>query len=155
MMTLSRFFSLDFGPSEASAKKFWWGLLDRCVENFHGHKWKQKKKYHKWKYHQLEGYFDLLTCLCLCQRKNHWGNNGRKKDTLLYLSLLNLRECRIAGIFCLRFHRWMLSSAKALTSAPWGGGSETGRGGVLSESTKDLVACFIWLFHQHITMRAL
>lgn len=27
-------------------KKYSWGLLDRCVENFHGHKW--KKKYHKW-----------------------------------------------------------------------------------------------------------
>lgn len=37
-----------------------------------------------------------------------------------YLSRLNFRECRIAGIFCLRFHRWMLSSAKALTSAPYG-----------------------------------
>lgn len=41
------------------------------------------------------------------------------EDPWLYLSLLNLRECRMAGIFCLRFHRWMLSSAKALTSAPW------------------------------------
>lgn len=35
-----------------------------------------------------------------------------------YLSLLNLREWRMAGLFCLRFHRWTLSSAKALTSAP-------------------------------------
>lgn len=38
MMTLSQFFSLDFGPSEASAKNIGGGLLDRCVENFHGHK---------------------------------------------------------------------------------------------------------------------
>lgn len=35
-----------------------------------------------------------------------------------YLSLLNLREWRMAGLFCLRFHRWTLSSARALTSAP-------------------------------------
>ncbi len=37
-----------------------------------------------------------------------------------YLSRLNLREWRMAGSFCLRFHKWMLSSAKALTSAPYG-----------------------------------
>lgn len=43
-----------------------------------------------------------------------------------YLSLLNLRECRIAGCFCLRFHRWMLSSVKALTSAPCGKGQRQG-----------------------------
>lgn len=42
-----------------------------------------------------------------------------EEEEEVYLSLLNLRECKMAGIFCLRFHRWMLSSAKALTSAPW------------------------------------
>lgn len=47
------------------------------------------------------------TCLILCSFV--WGS---------YLSLLNLREWRMAGLFCLRFHRWTLSSARALTSAP-------------------------------------
>lgn len=42
-----------------------------------------------------------------------------------YLSLLNLSECKIAGIFCLRFHKCMLSSVKTLTSAPCRKGSET------------------------------
>lgn len=59
-------------------------------------------------------------------RRTWWKRGKRRKKirtrgggAALYLSLLNLRECRMAGIFCLRFHRWMLSSAKALTSAPW------------------------------------
>lgn len=122
-------------------KKYSWGLLDRCVENFHGHKWKKNTTNGTSSARGLlwPSYFSLPL-----PEENHYGNNGRKKDALLYLSLLNLRECRIAGIFCLRFHRWMLSSAKALTSAPWGEGQTQGG---LSESTKDLVAslygCFI------------
>lgn len=42
-----------------------------------------------------------------------------------YLSRLNLREWRMAGSFCLRFHKWILSSAKALTSAPYGPNTHT------------------------------
>lgn len=50
-------------------------------------------------------------------REEEEGEHEEEEEA--YLSLLNLRECRMAGIFCLRFHRWTLSSAKALTSAPW------------------------------------
>ena len=41
-----------------------------------------------------------------------------------YLSLLNLSEWRMAGLFCLRFQRCTLSSARALTSAPCGRNGE-------------------------------
>lgn len=71
------------------------------------------------------------TQLILHQRECEGQHNGtedkQRKTTQIcvhslmcasYLSLLNLREWRMAGLFCLRFHRWILSSARALTSAP-------------------------------------
>jgi hypothetical protein len=35
-----------------------------------------------------------------------------------HFSLWNLRLCTTSGFFCEKFHRWMESSAVAVTSAP-------------------------------------
>lgn len=49
----------------------------------------------------------MWTCSCvLCK----WNN--------IYLSLLNLRECRMAGRLWRRFHKCSVSSAQAATKAP-------------------------------------
>lgn len=68
---------------------------------------------------------------CITQTKqNHNTDNSVKfnlysfKTTpfcffrLPYRSRLNFREWRIAGRFCLKFHKWSVSSALALTKAP-------------------------------------
>lgn len=65
--------------------------------------------------------FRNKSCLASKQasnKTNHFGVLLGLSKRTTYLSLVNLREWRIAGIFCLRFHKWMLSSAKPLTSAP-------------------------------------
>ncbi len=137
MMCLVTLHTLTYRSPELHLKRQTWNLCQKfyyqdLISVFYNckhwlcHKWQTANLCRTTREPSFISFRDLMATTLLIM---HWeaavascesqpAQRRRKVNVLLYLSLLNLRECRIAGIFCLRFHRWMLSSAKALTSAP-------------------------------------